>query len=126
MTIDINAVTKEQENAGLFVPVSAQFVSDSSNRVYTYKCPVNLKPKARDLAIIETNTGYKIVRIMSVCEGDKLDYDVSYKYRWIIGLVSLSEYIQLRIEESIRENELKFLCGGDSNEENKSKTKTRL
>lgn len=103
----MHEITKQQE--GTFYTVSCSFFQDASNRQYTYKVPNQIKTQVGDLAVVETNTGYKLVVIKDIHETPAIDYSVNYEYRWIVDSVALNSYLDIRREE---ENMKKLLNNG--------------
>lgn len=102
---NMHEITKQQE--GTFYTVSCSFFQDSSNREYTYKVPLTLETQVGDFAVVETNTGYKLVVIKAVHETPAIDYSISYEYRWIVDSVQLDPYLQIRKEEKELKKKLK-------------------
>lgn len=103
----MHEITKQQE--GTFYTVSCSFFQDTSNRQYTYKVPNQIKTQVGDLAVVETNTSYKLVVIKDVHETPDIDYSAKYEYRWIVDSVALDPYLDIRREE---ENMKKLLNNG--------------
>lgn len=105
----MHEITKRQE--GTFYTVSCSFFQDSSNRQYTYKVPNQISTKVGDLAVVETNTGYKLVVVKIVHDAPAIDYSAPYEYRWIVDSVALNPYLDIRREEE----SLKKLINNDKN-----------
>jgi len=88
MEFSMHELTKKQE--GTFYTISASFVGDTSKREYTYKVPEDAFCKVGDLAVVETNTGYKLTEVKKVHEIPAIDYTKPYEYRWVACIADIS------------------------------------
>lgn len=93
----VHELTKQQE--GTFYTVSASFLNDSSRRQYTYKVLNGIECAEGDFAIVETNSGYKLVTVIKIHDIPAIDYNVNYEYRWIVDTVQLNNYIEIQQNE---------------------------
>lgn len=94
----MHEITKKQE--GTFYTVSCSFLQDSSNRQYTYKVPNEQDAiDLGDLAIVETNSGFKIVKVKAIHDIPQIDYSAPYEYSWIVGTVPLQDYLVTKATE---------------------------
>ena len=92
---------------GTFNTVSVQFYGDTSNRRYTYKIAKHYLVEVDNLAVVETNTGFKLVQITEVHSKPQIDYKLKAEYRWIVGIVPLNEYNEQKKKDVKLRKELK-------------------
>lgn len=98
----MHEVTKRVE--GTFDTVSVKFLNDMSNRCYTYKVPapgsesysyhLEKHLKAGAMAVVQTNTGYKLVEVVELHDTPQIDYKAKYEYRWLVDVVNTTDFIR--------------------------------
>jgi hypothetical protein len=80
----------------LFNEQNQDRLATSSFKTYTYKTTLELT--AEDLVVVESPTGFKVVRVDSVL--DISEVDNKYEYKWVVSKVDLDYYEKCKLAES--------------------------
>jgi hypothetical protein len=79
-----------------FMDESNQALNQESTKTYTYKTTLELLPD--DLVVVESPTGFKVVRVESIL--DISEVDNKYEYKWVVSKVDLDYYEKCKLAES--------------------------
>ena len=92
-----NLILSQNES---FKFVSVSFM-DGQTKTYTYKTTLDLA--VDDLVVVESPTGFKIVKVVSVLEFHEVNFDVHYEYKWVVSRVDLEYYNEcVNVEKEVR------------------------
>ena len=92
-------------NDGAELSVEDEFLPDSEDKKYTYKCLDSMTPYTGDVFVIKAPSGIlKCVTVVAVHDSPRIAFDSNIQYKWVICKVNDKAYKEvMEKEEELKE-----------------------